>query len=719
MKRLFLLIVLLSSASFSFAATDPVSEMLERIDQGSSRKFAIELRESDKDFFELDRKGNKVVVRGNTYVNIAAGVNWYLKYYAGIHLSWNGMKADIPDDLPPVLSKERHETDLSLRYDFNYCTFSYSMPFWDWERWEQEIDWMALHGINLPLAAVGTECVWKNVMTRLGYSRDEIADFIAGPAFLAWFEMNNIEGWAGPLPDSWYARQEDLQKKILARMREWGIKPVLPGYSGMVPHDADKRLGLNIADPGLWNGIQRPAFLVPTDSRFQEIASIYYEEQQKLFGKADYYSMDPFHESATSGGIDFADAGKAVMNAMKAVNKDAVWVLQAWSENPRDEMIEPLKKGDLLILDLFSECRPMWGMESLWKKDNGYGSHDWLFCMLENFGGKVGLHGRMDQLIENFYLTKTHPMASELSGIGLTMEAGENNPVMFELMCELPWRERPFTKEEWIRDWCFARYGARNPAIEEAWELLAGSIYNCPRRNNQQGPHESVFCARPSKDVFWVYERSKVENYYDPADVRIAASLMLSVADDFRGNNNFEYDLVDIVRQAVADKGRSLYQHCMADFRTFDRRSYEAGRDAFLNALLLQDRLLSSRKEFMVGNWLSKALECATNDDEAALFEWNARVQITTWGDRNCADGGKLHDYAHKEWNGILKDFYYNRWKTFFDALEMEMDGAGEQVIDFFAVEEPWTGERKPYPAQALCDPVSTAAEVFEILFSE
>jgi len=32
---------------------------------------------------------------------------------------------------------------------------SYSMTFWDWERWEAEIDWMALQGINLPLAFSG------------------------------------------------------------------------------------------------------------------------------------------------------------------------------------------------------------------------------------------------------------------------------------------------------------------------------------------------------------------------------------------------------------------------------------------------------------------------------------------------------------------------------------------------------------------------------------
>ena len=142
MKKILCLISLFLLGVTLYAS--PITGLLERIDKGASRKFVIERLKGEKDFFELDQKGNKVVVRGNNYVSIATGINWYLKYYAGINLSWNGMQADLPEVLPPVLKKERHETDLKLRYDFNYCTFSYSMAFWDWKRWEQEIDWMAL-----------------------------------------------------------------------------------------------------------------------------------------------------------------------------------------------------------------------------------------------------------------------------------------------------------------------------------------------------------------------------------------------------------------------------------------------------------------------------------------------------------------------------------------------------------------------------------------------
>ena len=719
MKTKQFLLILLACLCFPFAQlwSNPVNGLLERIDSGASKKFIIQVKKGQSDFFELDQKGDKVVIRGNNYVNIATGLNWYLKYYAGIHLSWNGMTAKLPESLPKVSTPVRKETNLSLRYDFNYCTYSYTMAFWDWKRWEKEIDWMALHGINLPLAVVGQECVWKNMLEKLGYSKEEINKFIAGPAFLAWWAMNNLEGWGGPNPDSWYTQQEVLQKKILKRMREYGIEPVFPGYSGMVPHDANKKLGLNVTEPALWNGFTRPAFLLPTDSRFNEIASLYYKELEKLFGKANYYSMDPFHELEDAGSVDFDAAGKAVLKAMKDVNPKATWVTQGWTENPRPEMIKNLNNGDILILDLFSECRPMWGIPSIWKREKGYEQHDWLFCMIENFGGNVGLHGRMDQLLNNFYLTKNNPLAAHLKGIGLTMEGSENNPVMFELMCELPWRPEKFTKEEWLKDYLFARYGVRDEKITQAWSILADGIYNCPFGNNQQGPHESIFCGRPGLNNFQASSWSKMQNYYDPTSTEAAARLMLEVADKYKGNNNFEYDLVDIVRQSLSDRGRIVYNQTIADFKSFDKKSFAAHSQEFLNILLAQNRLLGTRSEFRVGRWIEQARNLGTTPEEKDLYEWNARVQITTWGNRVCANDGGLRDYAHKEWNGLLKDFYYKRWAAYWQTLQDVLDGKPMVELDYYAMEEPWTLAHNPYASQPEGDCVSVAKEVFNEVF--
>ncbi len=732
----FCLIAVISSAN-------PIDNLLERIDKGASKKFKTELIQSPTDFFELSQEGNRIVIKGNTWVNIAVGLNWYLKYYAGIHLTWNNMNTHLPASLPRVTSPERHATDLKLRYDFNYCTFSYSMAFWDWKRWQTEIDWMALHGVNLPLAIVGEEVAWRNMLLKLGYTKEEMGKFIAGPAFLAWWEMNNLEGWGGPLPDSWYNQQEALQKKILKRMHEYGMQPVLPGFCGMMPHDAKAKLGLNVTDGGIWNGYTRPANLSPTDAHFDKIADQYYAELTKLYGKANYYCMDPFHETNDDEAIDYSKAGRKVMEAMKRVNPNATWVIQGWTENPRPQMIKNMKNGDLLVLDLFSECRPMFGIPSIWKREKGYEQHDWLFCMLENFGANVGLHGRMNQLLHNFYSTKqSSPNTQHLKGIGFTMEGSENNPVMFELMSELPWRTE-CKKEDWIKGYVKARYGKTSPEIERAWQLLSETIYNCPAGNNQQGPHESIFCGRPSLNNFQVKSWSKMRNYYDPQAALEAAQLMTGIADQYKGNNNFEYDLVDICRQALADQGRLQYLKTIADYNGFSRKAFAKDAHRFLEMILLQDKLLGTRTEFRLGHWTEAARKLGTTQQEKDLYEWNARVQITTWGNRMCADKGGLHDYAHKEWQGILKDFYYKRWKIFMDALAKQMEdythpneealGAGKNAnktsselfdlalpkgpqIDWYSIEEPWTLQHNIYSSRPEGDCISMAEEVVEFL---
>ena len=710
MKRIALLLIF--SVSHSLIFSTPIDGLLERIDKGASRKFVIEKKKSDKDFFELDQRGTKPVIRGNSWVNIATGLNWYLKHHCGIHLTWNQMHAALPATLPAVGKRERHETDLALRYDFNYCTYSYTMAFWDWERWQTELDWMALHGINMPLAAVGHECVWRNILLRLGYSEEDVARFIPGPAFMAWWEMNNLEGWGGPLPKSWYGQQEKLQKQILQRMREFGMKPVLPGYCGMVPSF------LSDAPKQHWNNYVRPNILLPSDEQFAKYAQIFYEETRKLYGEAEYYSMDPFHEGGLPQGVDIGEMGRYILAAMKQAAPRAKWVIQGWGANPLPAMLDTLPGGEVIVLDLFSECCPMWGIPSRYYREKGYAQHEWIFCLLENFGGNVGLHGRMDQLLNNFRQTRTHPLARHLVGWGLTMEGSENNPVMFEMMSELPWLSDIPTKEAWLHDYVKARYGKDDDTLQQVWKILADGIYNCPFGNYQQGTHESIFCARPGMNCFQVSTWSEMVNYYDPTTTWEAAQRMLSVADRYRGNNNFEYDLVDICRQALADRGRIVYNRAMADFKSGDRRAFRQDSEEFLRLLLAQDQLLATRSEFRVGHWTQQARQLGTDTAESDLYEWNARVQITTWGNRACADNGHLHDYAHKEWQGILRDFYYPRWRHFFSILQDKLDGRrpmqGNVEVDWYAMEEPWTLDHTPYSAQPEGDPIDVARKILK-----
>lgn len=667
----------------------PIAALIERVSPGASSKFIFEEVDSPEDFFEISSVYGKPLIRGNNPVNIASGLNWYLKYYPNIHLSWNNMTAVIPDNLPLPSKTERHTTDLSRRYYLNYCTHSYSMAFWDWKRWQKEIDWMALHGINMPLAMTGTDVVWRNTLKRLGYSDEECDEFIAGPGFQAWWLMNNLEGWGGPMTKEWYESRADLQRSIVNRMREFCMEPVLPGYSGMVPHDAAERLGVTASGTGKWNGFTRPAFLKTDDPKFDYIADIYYDELTRLSGKSKYYSMDPFHEGGSTDGVDLAEAGRIINNAMKRANPDAVWVIQGWNENPREDLLNGVPAGDIVVLDLASEIKPNWGdpdSPSLTKREDGYGKHDWMWCMLLNFGGNVGLHGRMDNVIEGFYKARNSKWNKYLTGYGLTPEGIGNNPVMYELASELIWRPEKFDKSEWLKNYAKARYGASDKNVDAAWKLLSETIYNCPWGNMQQGTTESVFCAHPSEDVWQVSSWSRMDPYYDPEEVIKAAKMFAKGAKKLGKNANYAYDLLDITRQANAEKGRLTYQKMIKDLKAKDMKSFERHSSEFLNLILLQDSLLSTNPEFTVDKWCSDARKLGPTETDALNNELNARYIVTTWGHREASEEGGLRDYAHREWSGLLRNVYYPRWKKWINA-KLKGD---DTLIDFFELDHQW-----------------------------
>ena len=197
----------------------------------------------------------------------------------------------------------------------------------------------------------------------------------------------------------------------------------------------------------------------------------------------------------------------------------------------------------------------------------------------------------------------------------------------------------------------------------------------------------------------------------------LAAELLLASADEFYGNNNFEYDLIDILRQAIAEKGRITLRQIEDAVKALDEEKYLQTSNAFLRLILLQDELLATRSEFMLGTWLEMAKTSGKNRNERALYEWNARTQITTWGNRLASENGCLHDYAHKEWNGILRDLYYERWKLFFSKINIESGIVTEPDIDYFSIESDWCLKQNKYATKPKANAIDKAKSIFDVIF--
>lgn len=167
----------------------PVCELLDRVGgEGTSERIVTmvdeKLSSEGKDVFVIGSRKGLPLVKGSSISALTAGIGWYLNHYVNVNISWNNLTTDMKSLAFPVPEQEdRHECSADYRYYLNYCTFSYSMAFWTEDRWLKEVDWMALHGINMPLMLVGADVVWRNVCRELGYSDKDISDYIAGPGF--------------------------------------------------------------------------------------------------------------------------------------------------------------------------------------------------------------------------------------------------------------------------------------------------------------------------------------------------------------------------------------------------------------------------------------------------------------------------------------------------------------------------------------------------------
>lgn len=95
--------------------------------------------------------------------------------------------------------------------------------------------------------------------------------------------------------------------------------------------------------------------------------------------------------------------------------------------------------------------------------------------------------------------------------------------------------------------------------------------------------------------------------------------------------------------------------------------------------------------------------------DGKRMFINNAKRQITTWASVNSS----LHEYAHKEWNGILSTLYAPRWKAYFNYLRAKLKGKNPKEIDFFTMETDWVESQEEFPAVPIKKEIEIAKTIY------
>lgn len=652
--------------------------------------FIFEKTESDGfDYYEIFQINEKICIRANTGVSAAAGFNRYLKdicHYSVGALSTSGI---LPENPPQINTPIKRKSKFLYRYFFNYCTFSYTYAFDDWKDWEKTLDYLLLSGYNLILNPIGIETVWRNVLLKLNYTKKDINKFICGPAFYAWQWMMNMTGWAGGAPDHWYDSRLKLSGKINERLQSFGAAPVFSGYVGMVPDNFCKYFpDSTIIDQGHWVGYKRPGFILPNDPNYNKIADLYYNEIHKISGgnKVCYFSADPFHEGGITEGIDMHAYALGNYNKMIEHCKNAIWVLQEWSFLQTD-IINSIKDGGVLVLSLRGDNKPT----NSEKADIS----PWCYCAVNAFGGQYAMHGAAKQQLLNPFKHLTNK-TSKIVGIGYMPESVNCNEILYAINVENAFGDGFDSVEQFLNTYTKDRYGDNPKDIIEALYKVFLISFHIDRPLGG----ESGLCSRPALDVCRVSAWSTpAKPYLDQTILIDYVKSMFAHYDELSKFDGYKSDLLEAARQIINNLSWYYIERIKESYHAKKINNLSYWGNELLSLYDLQTALLACDKNRMLGTWLKKARRCGKTEAEKTYFEWNARTQITLWGDKRASK--YLRDYAAREWHGILNDYYKPRWERFISRLELSLlTGKDFKNIDNYHQEIGFAFEKKRYPSQ-------------------
>ncbi len=699
-----------------------VYDLAKRILENRADNFVFEQtgQESSADFFEISERNGKILIKGNNGISMASGLNWYLKKFCNAQFTVIDKQMNLPDELPLPKTTERIQTKYKYRYFFNVCTFGYTMAWWNWEDWERHIDWMAMNGINLPLAITGQEAVWYEVYKELGFSDKQIGEFLVGPAYLPWGWMGNVDGLGGPLPKSWMEKHKLLQQRILNRERAFGMTPILQGFTGHVPESLKELYpDVTLHKTGNWSaGFGGTHFLDPADDLFKRIGKLFIEKQTEMYGTDHYYSADCFNEvNPDTDDTEFlANMSKSVYQSIAAADSQAVWVMQAWflhysindfwKEPQSKALIGGVPDDKMIILDLYGERHPTW------KKRSSFYGKPWIWNVLHNFGGRTSMSGKIDDMAGGLDEALKSPEKGNLSGIGMAMEYFGNNPVIEEFVMGMVWDKEVPDVKEWLSSYISNRYGRENEFAEKAWEGMLTTVYNTHKQTG------TFLCERPGFfNTEMSYRTSPIPDY-DQKALGEALDNLFKCSDEFGDLETYKFDVVNLTRQYINPLAYKWILELENAYKQKDVNTFLKVKERFISLIQDFDVLLSTRKEYLLGIWLEDAKGWGETDEEKALYEWNARNLITLWGEE-CTENqyDDLNNYAYKQWAGMFSDYHLVRWNKFFDEVEKAMKNNESWDRTKFLEssckwEKSWSHKKNLFPSMPVGDPVEVSKTI-------
>ena len=664
------------------------------------------------DRFKVTGRAGAITVEGTSPAVLLTGLNTYLARAAKADISWNGEQLNLPRLLPAPDGEIAGSANVPHRFALNDTNDGYTGPYRDWDAWERELDVLALHGINRVLVYTGGDAVYYDTFRQFGYSDAEMRAWIPAPAHQPWWLLQNMSGFGGPVSRRLIERRADLARKITDRVRELGMTPVLPGYFGTVPDDFVAKHGGDAAvvPQGDWGAFKRPDWLDPRTTAFDEVSAAFYRSQSERFGDSTMYKMDLLHEGGNPGDVPVDEAAAAVEGALQKAHPGAIWAILGWQSNPSKALLDGVDKSRMLIVDGLSDR-----YTTVTDRESDWDGTPYAFGSIWNFGGHTPMGANAPDWVEQYPKWRDKE-GSSLAGIAAMPEAADNNAPALALLTDLAWTPGVIDLDDWFAAYALSRYGGLDRHAAAAWQTIRDTAYNMSRADSWSEAPDGLFGARPSltanKAAAWGPEKDR----YDTTAFDTALTELLAVRAELRDSSAYRYDVVDVARQVLSNRSRVLLPQIKAAYEAGERALFGRLTGTWLHWMNLLDDLLAASGPHLLGRWLADARSWGADRTEKDRLEYDARSLLTTWGGRASSEEG-LHDYANREWSGLVGGLYRTRWKTYFDALATGLaTGKDPATIDWFALEDRWAHAHETHPTEPHGSPYALARRVRDLL---
>lgn len=661
----FILICLLSSCvqqPMMSTEEQAALDVINRFTRGQVKvRVDLNLEKTDEgcDTYSYSATADEVSIQASSAVAACRGFYDYVKSKDAGYCGWGGSRFVVPKDLS-------HDT-VSLTTQFrdhqylNVVTYGYTTPYWDEARWDQEIDWMALHGIDMPLMLVGAEQIYREVFYDLGLTKAEVDAWEVGPAHLPWFRMGNLAGnsFDGPLGEEWNTRQRELAHHLLDRMRALGMKPICPAFGGFVPEAFNKHPEGDTDATG-WDWMPteyRNHRLSPNTSAFVEVGRRFIQKWEEEYGMGQYYLSDSFNEMSipddTTTLTHYADSiFKSISEG--SANPNAVWVTQGWTfvyqhqswGNTKFKALTKNIPNDRFMVLYMS---PEYGPHKCWERYDGFDGKPWCYTMLPNMGGKTFWNGDLNDYASN-YLNDLYasPSKGNCTGYGITAEGVENNELLYELICDAGWMNAndSIDIESWLEQYARCRYGLYNKTLKDLFSTLQNTVYSHyidhPRFGWQVGNNITGTGNATLNDEFYA-----------------GVEALFSNIEELKSQNSplLAQDLIELAVLYVS----GYIEKISAKILATDNSDFAASLiDDLDNLMLDMDAALDLHPLYSLQRWESMAQNMADSDTTRLRNVRNARRIVTIWYGNHTYDE-PVRDYASRIWSGLVRDFYRPR----------------------------------------------------------